>query len=291
MYYKAKDILKIANQSKQKICEIVLEDESKDLKTTPELLLVEAKYAWEVMKLSANKGLSSPLISLSGMTGGNAFKLKKYASNNISFSGAASINAMAMAMSTSEANAAMGKIVAAPTAGASGILPAALISAQNTLNLSDDMIIKGMFTASAIGKIIATNSTLAGAVGGCQAECGSAAAMTAAAIVNLHPDSNPEQCFDAASFAIINILGLVCDPIAGLVEFPCALRNASGVTNALISADMALAGINCLIPFDEVIDAMKEVGSEMSYTLKETALGGLATTPTGCSLKSKYMPD
>ena len=169
---------------------------------------------------------------------------------------------MAKAFSTSEVNASMGKIVAAPTAGASGILPSAILSAQEKLNLTDDDLIKGLFTAAGIGEIIAKNATISGAEGGCQAECGAAAAMAAGAIVEMAGGS-PEAALNAAGFALTNILGLVCDPIAGLVEYPCALRNASGVVNAFISADMALADVQSIVPFDEVVEAMYKVGKAM----------------------------
>lgn len=174
----------------------------------------------------------------------------------------------------------MGKIVAAPTAGASGIIPAAFTSVQNKLNLDDDTMIKGLLTASQIGGIIAMNATISGAEGGCQAETGAASAMAAAALVEIMGGS-VEQSLHAASFAIMNVLGLVCDPIAGLVEFPCALRNASGVTNSIISCDLAMAGVKSIIPFDEVVMSMFEVGNSLPASLRETALGGLANTPTG----------
>lgn len=195
---------------------------------------------------------------------------------------------MAMALSTSEVNASMGKIVAAPTAGASGILPSALFTAKEKFNLSDDDMINGLFTAAGIGEIVAKNATISGAYGGCQAECGVAAAMAAAAIVEMLGGS-PETCLHASSISLINIMGLVCDPIAGLVEFPCAFRNASGVVNALISADLALAGIKSLVPFDEVVEAMYRVGKSLPDTLKETALGGLAATPTGENFKGRIL--
>ena len=196
------------------------------------------------------------------------------------------ISAMAKALSTSEVNASMGRIVAAPTAGASGIVPAALLSAQEKLNLSDEDTILGLFAAAGIGEIVAKNATISGAEGGCQAECGVAAAMAAGAIVEMAGGS-PEEVFHAASFSIVNVMGLVCDPIGGLVEYPCALRNASGVINAMISADLALAGVKSLVPFDEVVDAMYKVGKMLPDALKETALGGVATTPTGEALRRR----
>ena len=193
---------------------------------------------------------------------------------------------MAKALSTSEVNASMGKIVAAPTAGAAGIIPAALLTVKERFDLSDEDLINGLFTAAGIGLIRAKNATISGAEGGCQAECGSASAMVAAAIVELL-GGDVDQALNAASFALINVMGLVCDPVAGLVEFPCIFRNASGVINALISADLALAGVKSLIPFDEVVEAMYKVGKTMPEALRETALGGVADTLTGREVKKR----
>ena len=196
--------------------------------------------------------------------------------------------AMARAMSTSEVNSSMGRIVAAPTAGAAGILPGVITSMKERFDLSEEIIITGLLNSSAIGEIIAKNATISGAEGGCQAECGSASSMAASAVVEML-GGTVEQCFHAASFALLNIMGLVCDPVAGLVEFPCALRNASGVTNALLSADLALAGVESIIPFDEIVDTMYDVGRSMPASLRETALGGIAATPTGEEIKKRIL--
>jgi L-serine dehydratase len=182
----------------------------------------------------------------------------------------------------------MGQIVAAPTAGASGILPGAIITVKEKFNLKEEDMINGLFTAAGIGEIIAKNATISGAYGGCQAECGTASAMAGAGIVEML-GGTPQQCLNAASFSLINVMGLVCDPIAGLVEFPCIIRNASGVINALLSADLSLSGVDCIVPFDEVVDAMYKVGRELPTSLKETALGGLAATPTGEELKRRLL--
>lgn len=232
------------------------------------------------MKSSSSKGLSESIHTMSGITGGNAKRIEDYRKEGKSLCDDFLMEAMARAFSTLEINGAMGKIVAAPTAGASGIIPAAFTSVQNKLNLDDDTMIKGLLTASQIGGIIAMNATISGAEGGCQAETGAASAMAAAALVEIMGGS-VEQSLHAASFAIMNVLGLVCDPIAGLVEFPCALRNASGVTNSIISCDLAMAGVKSIIPFDEVVMSMFEVGNSLPASLRETALGGLANTPTG----------
>jgi len=187
---------------------------------------------------------------------------------------------MARAFSTSEVNASMGKICAAPTAGSSGILPAVIITAAEVLEADEKIKINALFTAAGIGRIIATHATISGAEGGCQAECGSAAAMAAGAVVEM-AGGTPEQIFHAAAIALKNIMGLICDPVAGLVESPCAKRNASGAVNAFISAEQALAGIQSVIPFDEVVEAMKFVGKAIPYEFRETALGGIAATDTG----------
>jgi len=177
----------------------------------------------------------------------------------------------------------MGRICAAPTAGSSGILPAALITGAEELNCGEEEMLRGILTAAALGKIIVQNATVAGAEGGCQAECGAAAAMAAAALVEM-AGGTPEQALHAGAIAIKNIMGLICDPIAGLVESPCSKRNASGVLNALSSADLALAGVESIIPFDEVVDAMYAVGLALHPDFKETARGGIAASPTGKAL-------
>ena len=286
MFNKAEEILEVCNDENKSIADVIIEKEMESLNLSREELIEKMRESLEVMKHSATEALDKEVKSVSGLTGGNSKKIEDYKNNNKTLSGVFINAAMAKAFSTSEVNAGMGKIVAAPTAGASGILPSAFLSAQEKLDLTDDDLIRGLFTAAGVGEIIAKNATISGAEGGCQAECGSAAAMAAAAIVEM-AGGTPEDSFNAASFALTNIMGLVCDPIAGLVEYPCALRNASGVVNALISADLALARVQSLIPFDEVVDAMYKVGKALPESLRETALGGLAATPTGkrCSKK------
>ena len=194
--------------------------------------------------------------------------------------------AMAAAMGTMEVNASMGLIVAAPTAGSCGILPGAIVTIGKEYGIDDETMIDALFTASAIGAIITRNATVSGAEGGCQAETGAAAAMASAGVVEMMGGS-PEQAVHAASHCLQNVMGLVCDPIAGLVEVPCQGRNAIGVANALISAELCLAGILNIIPFDETVAAMYKVGKTLPMELRETALGGVAATCTGCSLTNK----
>lgn len=283
MYNKAAELLEQSNSQNKKISEIVMERDIVSLEITKEELILKMKQVLDVMKSSAMEALDKNIMSVSGLTGGNSKKIQDYKNNSKTLSGDFLNGAMAKAYSTSEVNASMGQVVAAPTAGASGIIPSAILSAAEKLNLSDDEMIRGLFTAAGIGEICAKNATISGAEGGCQAECGVAAAMAAGAIVEMAGGS-PEASFIAASFALTNIMGLVCDPIGGLVEYPCALRNASGVVNAFISADMALAGVQSLIPFDEVVEAMYKVGRALPESLRETAKGGLAITPTAIRL-------
>ncbi|NLY85664.1 MAG: L-serine ammonia-lyase, iron-sulfur-dependent, subunit alpha [Tissierellia bacterium] len=288
MFNKAEELLRLCNEKNKRISEIVMEKEIRANKTSQEDLMDRMKNILQIMKESSKAALDKEIKSVSGLTGGDAKKLEEYRKSNETLSGDLIISAMAKALSTSEVNASMGKIVAAPTAGASGIIPSALLSAKEKLNLTDEQVIMGLFVAAGIGEIVAKNATVSGAEGGCQAECGTAAAMAAGAIVEMAGGS-PEASFHAASFALVNILGLVCDPIGGLVEYPCALRNASGVVNALICADLALAGVKSLVPFDEVVDSMKRVGKMMPEALRETALGGLATTPTGEEIRRRLL--
>ncbi|WP_312907321.1 L-serine ammonia-lyase, iron-sulfur-dependent, subunit alpha [Tissierella praeacuta] len=286
MFNKADELLRLCNENSKKISEIVIEKEMKSTDISHDELMNRMKDTLTVMKSSANSALDKEIKSVSGLTGGDSKKVEDYKNSGNTLTGGIIVSAMAKALSTSEINASMGRIVAAPTAGASGILPSALLSAQEKLKLTDEQIIMGLFTAAGIGEIVAKNATVSGAEGGCQAECGTAAAMAAAAIVEM-AGGTPEASFNAASFALVNIMGLVCDPIGGLVEYPCALRNASGVVNALISADLALAGVESLVPFDEVVEAMYKVGKLLPESLRETALGGVATTPTGEILRKK----
>ncbi|SDD98613.1 L-serine ammonia-lyase, iron-sulfur-dependent, subunit alpha [Peptococcus niger] len=290
MYTSAKELLAACEESGLSLAEMTLRHECDKTGTAREDYLKGLKGRLAVMRESGERARKSPLISLSGLTGGNAHRVAQLPPEQ-SYLGPLPLKAMAIALSTSEVNARMGKIVAAPTAGAAGILPAAILIAEDQLNLSEEALIEGLLVAIAIGYIIATNATVSGAEGGCQVECGAAAAMAAGALVYLRKGA-PSAVFEAASFALINIMGLVCDPVGGLVEFPCALRNAGGVVNAMSAADLALAGVTSLVPFDEVVQALYEVGRALPVQYRETAQGGMATTPsarqacTSCGLKS-----
>lgn len=231
-----------------------------------------------VMRQSAREGLSPTLRSVSGMVGGQAARMNAPGqAERFGLLGKAS----AYAMSIAEYNACMGKIVAAPTAGSCGILPGALLAAQEQDHFSDDELVMALFTAAGIGRIIALQATVSGAEGGCQAECGSAAGMAAAALTQLY-GGTPEMCAHACAFALMNLLGLVCDPVHGLVEVPCVYRNVGGVSQAICAAQMALAGVVCPIPCDEVILAMKDVGQALPASLRETGEGGCAACKSVC---------
>ncbi|NLS45483.1 MAG: L-serine ammonia-lyase, iron-sulfur-dependent, subunit alpha [Firmicutes bacterium] len=241
----------------------------------------------KVMRASVARGLQG-INSKSGLIGENALKMLQAKAEGVLIGNEPLNSAIAYALAVSEVNAAMGRIVAAPTAGSCGILPGVLLSVAETLNTNDSLIIEALFSAGATGEIIARSSTLAGAAAGCQAECGAAAAMAASAATEL-AKGTPNQSANALAFAFKGLLGLVCDPVAGLVEVPCVKRNAICVGVALAAANMALAGIESVIPPDEVIETMALIGREMPASLKETALGGLAATPTGKRLAAQLM--
>lgn len=240
------------------------------------------RQALSVMRQSAEKGFDPRTHSMSGMTGGQAPKLLDAVQQGRTVGGSYLGRAAARALAIAECNAAMGKIVAAPTAGACGILPAALLTAQEEYHLSDEQLLDGLVVAGAVGEVIAARASISGAQGGCQAECGSAAAMAAAALVFLR-GGTAQQSADACAFALMNVMGLVCDPVHGLVEVPCVYRNAGGVAGAFVAADLALAGISSPLPPDEVIDAMKAVGEQLPPSLRETGEGGCAGCPSACA--------
>ncbi len=234
------------------------------------------------MQEAVQNGLDATLRSVSGLTGGQSVLLMRRLQSGKSLSGNLLGKAEAYALATAESNAAMGKIVAAPTAGACGILPGAILAMMEEKNVPEDAAVNALFVAAAVGQAIATQSSISGAEGGCQAECGSAAAMAAAALTYLE-GGDPQQCADAAAFALMNLLGLVCDPVGGLVEVPCVYRNVGSSGIAFTAADMVLSGITCPIEPDEVILAMKEVGDALPSSLRETGEGGCAACPSICA--------
>ena len=285
-----KELIEICKKENISIYEYTIREEMAKSELTREKVIDKMRKNLHVMMNSSNYAQENIVNSVSGLIGGDAYKIKQYADRKKTLTGDFMTRAMARAISSSEVNAAMGRIVACPTAGSCGILPAVVLSAGEKLQKSEQELINALFTASGVGIIIAKNATLAGAEGGCQAECGSAAAMASAAVVEMM-GGTPEQALDAAAIVIKNILGLVCDPVAGLVEVPCAKRNIAGTVSALTTADIAMSGVKSKIPFDEVVWAMYKVGKELPPELRETAMCGMAVTPTALKLKKEIFKE
>lgn len=282
-YHSLLELINLSVKKNCKISDLVLRQQAEQMELSQQEVFNKMKENYEVMASCIQPGCAPDLKSTSGLTGGDAYKMRKAVQEGKNLTGSLLGGALYRALAVSELNAAMGRIVAAPTAGSCGILPAAILALQEEKKLSEKECIMALFTASAVGMVIANNASLAGAQGGCQAECGSASAMAAAAIVELCGGTS-EMIGSAVAITLKNILGLVCDPVAGLVEIPCIKRNASSVAQAFVAAELALAGIKSAIPADEVIITMKRVGDAMPAALKETADGGLASTPTGRKL-------
>lgn len=279
-------LLEMAATGQCTIGEVMLRYEVVQKQTNEAAVREQMKQNWLVMKESIQNGLTHPQRSKGGLIGGEGKKLMDYCQGEQLLSGLQVAKAVAYALAVAEVNATMGRIVACPTAGSCGIVPGVLFALQESRQMSDEQMTDGLLTSAAIGMVVANRASVSGAVGGCQAECGTAAAMASAAAVELS-GGTPEQAAHACAMVFKNVMGLVCDPVAGLVEVPCAKRNALGAALALITADMALAGITSVIPVDEVISAMGAVGSSMPESLRETAKGGLAVTPTGIALQKK----
>ena len=273
-------LIEAAKQSGRKLSELVLEQQAVQMEQSADELYEIMRKSYAVMAASVEEGKAPGVRSASGLSGGDAYRMARAEREGNVLCGGVFSGALTRALAVSEWNAAMGRIVAAPTAGSCGILPAAVLTLQAERKLPERACVMSLFTASAVGMVIANNACIAGAQGGCQAECGSAAAMAAAALVELC-GGTPDMLGDAVAISLGNVLGLVCDPVAGLVEIPCIHRNAAGVAGALVAAQLALAGIRSPIPADEAILAMKRVGDAMPTALKETAEGGLAATPAG----------
>ena len=279
------ELLEICEKENISLSEYAIRCEVEEKGLTREEVIDRMRKNLHVMKNAANDGREKEVYSVSGLIGGDGYKINNYAKKK-TLTGRATNLAMAMALSSSEVNASMGKIVACPTAGSCGILPAVILAAGEQLELNEDELIQGLLAAAAVGMIIGMNATLSGAEGGCQAECGSASAMGAAAVVEMM-GGTPKMSLDAGSIILQNVLGLVCDPVAGLVEIPCAKRNAQGAITALCTADMVMAGVEAKIPFDDAVSAMYKVGKSLPSELRETALGGVAVTKAGLALKEK----
>lgn len=279
MYKNAEELIKLCKEQDKRIWEIALENEMKLTAMSREKVMEHFSKRLDIMFNSALKALEQKQSTKGNLIDGVAQTQFSY-SKGESITGGYINYVMALAYSCSEVNASMGKICASPTAGSCGIVPAVLLGVMQSKNVSREKTLEALITASAVGAIYTKNATVAGADGGCQAECGVAASMAAAAAAYMM-GADDEKCLNAAGFAMINIMGLVCDPVAGLVALPCAQRNASGAVNALISADMALAGQTAHIPFDEVVDSMFKVGKMLPPQLRETAMGGIAASPAG----------
>jgi len=285
LFNSIKELLEICESKNKSIAQVMLEFEVGQKKLTEDEVILKMKRNLDVMRNAVIRGLSG-VVSATGLTGGDGLKLKNYIAAGKPLSGVVTLTACATAIATNEVNAAMGVICATPTAGSAGTLPGVLFTLEERLSMSENQMVDFLLTAGAFGLITANNAFIAGAAGGCQAEIGTSSAMAAAAAVAAAGGS-PNQSAHAFGIALSNMLGLVCDPVAGLVEVPCIKRNAAGTSNALIAADMALAGLISEIPADEVIGAMYEIGKSMPTALKETAMGGLAATPTGCKINKQ----
>lgn len=270
----------LSEQEKLTIGALMLKEQSAESGRSEEREFAKMKEYYEVMKEAVERGMTENTTSRSGLTGLDAQRVGAYNAASEPCLGTAAGEAMAYALAVSEVNASMGRIIATPTAGSCGIIPGVFISCQKRFGWDDDHMVSGLFAAGAIGYVIANNSFVSGAEGGCQAEVGSAIGMAAGALTELRGGS-PAQAVHAVGLALKNTLGLICDPVGGLVEIPCIVRNGFGAVTALAAADMALAGVRSVIPSDEVIKVMLEVGSAMPEIHRETAGGGLAQTPTG----------
>ncbi|HCZ8624413.1 TPA: L-serine ammonia-lyase, iron-sulfur-dependent, subunit alpha [Staphylococcus aureus] len=287
MFDSIRETIDYAVENNMSFADIMVKEEMELSGKSRDEVRAQMKQNLDVMRDAVIKGTTGDGVeSVTGYAGHDAAKLRDYNESHHALSGYEMIDAVKGAIATNEVNAAMGIICATPTAGSSGTIPGALFKLEKTHDLTEDQMIDFLFTSALFGRVVANNASVAGATGGCQAEVGSASAMAAAAAVAIFGGS-PEASGHAMALAISNLLGLVCDPVAGLVEIPCVMRNAIGSGNALISADLALVGIESRIPVDEVIEAMDKVGRNLPASLRETGLGGLAGTPTGEAIKRK----
>lgn len=277
----ARELLELCKENHCTISEVMRKRECELAETTMEEIQSRMERVLHIMRDSATSPIAHPGRSMGGLIGGEAKKLSDHRAEGKNICGSVLSRSIMYAMAVLEVNASMGLIVAAPTAGSSGVVPGLLLALQEEYQFSDEKIVDALFNACAVGYLAMRNATVAGAVGGCQAEVGVASAMAASAAVELM-GGTPEQCLDAGSTVISNMLGLVCDPVGGLVEYPCQNRNAAGVANALTAAEIALSGISQMIPFDEMMDIMYAVGKRLPAELRETALGGCAVAPSVC---------
>ncbi|WP_031514987.1 L-serine ammonia-lyase, iron-sulfur-dependent, subunit alpha [Desulfofalx alkaliphila] len=287
MYFKTMEqLVNICQSEKMRISEVMIKQESETTGISEEEIFSNMSDHLAIMEKAIARGINEDLKSRSGLAGGDAKLLASYNKNSTALSGKLMMEVLTSALATSEVNACMGAVVATPTAGSCGIVPGCILTVGSYLNASRDEMIHSLFTAGAVGLVIANKAGISGAAGGCQAEIGSASGMAAAAVVQLS-GGTARQCSHAVAIALKSMLGLVCDPVAGLVEVPCIKRNATGAALAIVASDLALAGIESAIPCDEVIDAMYRVGRSLPETLKETSMGGLATTKTAKAVEKR----
>ncbi|MDW8564788.1 L-serine ammonia-lyase, iron-sulfur-dependent, subunit alpha [Staphylococcus shinii] len=289
MFKSVKELIEMCEAQDKKIHEIMLEQEMEVTGLSEADVYAHMDKNLQTMENALDEGLAG-VTSTTGLTGGDAVLIKEYLKSGKSLSGATLLDAVSKAVATNEVNAAMGKICATPTAGSAGVVPGVLFGLKPRLEPTRKDMLNFLLTSGAFGFVVANNASISGAAGGCQAEVGSAAAMAAGATVEL-AGGTPQQSAEAFAICLKNMLGLVCDPVAGLVEVPCVKRNAAGASNAIVSADMALAGVTSRIPTDEVIEAMYKIGQTMPSALRETGRGGLAGTPTGQRLKQEIFGD
>ncbi|QQE77531.1 L-serine ammonia-lyase, iron-sulfur-dependent, subunit alpha [Alicyclobacillus sp. SO9] len=280
------ELIALANEKEVTIAKLMLETEKEHTGVSEEEILSNMSRQFDIMEEAARKGVEQPVHSKTGLSGGDAYLVNQYLQTGKSYLSGSALKAMAYALSVNEVNAGMGRIVATPTAGSAGVLPGVLLHVLETGRYNRDEVVFSLLTAAALGLVIANSASISGAAGGCQAEIGSATAMAAGALVELG-GGTPEQVGHAVGLTLKNSMGLVCDPVGGLVEIPCIIRNGLHAVTALAAADMALAGVKSVIPPDQVIRAMYEIGNEMPSSLRETGLGGLAATPAGKAMREQ----
>ena len=284
-YHSISDLIKLSIDNNQEIWQVVLTGQAQDKMMSERDVFAQMKQMYRAMK-SADELYDWQLKSPSGMAGGDGYRMRQYNESGNNICGDFIGMVMEKALKMGESNACMKRIVAAPTAGSCGVIPAVLLSYEKCFNVTEEECVKALLIAAGIGAVIAENASIAGAAGGCQAEIGSASAMAAAGLAYMQ-GADSKGCANALALALKSMLGLTCDPVCGLVEVPCIKRNVSGAVNAITAAQMTMAGIKSVIPADEVIDSMRRIGDDMPACLKETGEGGLAITPTARVYKEK----
>lgn len=288
MYHSVKDLVELSDKENKPMWRIIMEEDARQRQVSEEASFENMRQMYIAMK-SADKQYDGSMRSASGLAGGDGEKLHSYNQTGRNIAGPYLSLVMEKAVKMGESNACMKRIVAAPTAGSCGVIPAVFIAYEEVYHIFEDRMVEAMFISAGIGAVIAENASIAGASGGCQAEIGSASAMAAAGLTFLMGGDN-DKISTAVALSLKNMLGLTCDPVCGLVEVPCIKRNSAGAVNAVTSVQLAMAGIRSAIPADEVIDSMRRIGNDMPKCLKETSEGGLAITETALRIKEGFMP-